>query len=65
VGQYLIPAGTTLDRADWQWNGVTLPWPVPANAMALDQEAYDELCRHHEPHRVLVPPYSEIKRKGA
>jgi hypothetical protein len=52
-GATLIPQGAMMDRADWKWNGFQLPWPPPINAMALDNEAYDELLKHYERHRIM------------
>ena len=46
-GGTLIPVGSLLDHADWQWNGAPLPWPPPVNAVALDQSAYDTLLQFH------------------
>ncbi len=65
-GAVLVPAGTILDRADWQWLGIALPWPPPINAMALDQEAYDELLKHHwsDAHRLMTPAGGGINRHG-
>ncbi len=53
-GAKLVPVGTILDTEDWTWNGTTLPWPPPVNAMALDQESYDELARHYDYFRILT-----------
>ncbi len=65
-GAVLVPAGTILDRADWTWLGIRLPWPPPINAMALNQEAYDQLLQHHrhEAHRLMTPAGSTINRHG-
>jgi hypothetical protein len=49
VGQFLIPAGTEIDGNAPQWNGVALPLPMPMNAKALDQEAYDHLVESYSP----------------
>ncbi|MGA8293008.1 MAG: hypothetical protein WB820_10965 [Rhodoplanes sp.] len=67
VGPYRIPAGTVLDRADWQWNGLALPRPPPLDVvMCLDQAAYDEMVEHYELYafRILTPPNSDIDRHG-
>ena len=53
-GAVLIPTGTVLDRADWKYAGWDLPWPPPVNAIALDQEGYDEMLKHYERHRILT-----------
>ena len=45
-----IPAGTILDGENLQWNGMQLPTPLPMNAKALDQPAYDAMVRWYEPH---------------
>ena len=48
VGQWCIPTGTVLTgvaRGDGElvepptWNGITLPMPMPLNAIALDEDA--------------------------
>jgi len=46
VGQWLIPASTILNGAAGpdgkitvKWNEITLPMPIPINAIALDNEA--------------------------
>jgi hypothetical protein len=41
VGQFVIPAGTVIDSADWKWGGFPLPLAVPIDAICLDQEAYN------------------------
>jgi len=53
-GAKLVPVGTILDTEDWTWNGATLPWLPPVNAMALDQESYDELAGHYDYFRILT-----------
>jgi len=62
VGALLVPARTILDQRNWRWTGVALPWPPPVTAMALDQEAYDELLKHHPHH--LVQSVPGIERHG-
>ena len=42
-GSVLIPPGTVLDGHWLRYNGVPLPIPLPFNAMACDQEAYDQM----------------------
>jgi hypothetical protein len=39
VGQYLIPAGTIIIGKPAKYNGVDLPFPMPIDAMPLDEEA--------------------------
>ena len=67
VGPYVIPAGTVLDTADWEWKGLALPRPPPIDAvMCLDQAAYDEMVEHYELYafRILTPSNSDIERRG-
>jgi hypothetical protein len=48
TGQHIIPANTVIDES-MQWNGIPIPWPLPLNAKALDQEALNALaCWHGE-----------------
>lgn len=62
-GAKLIPVGTLLDHADWQWNGTPLPWPPPINAIALDQAAYDTLLQFH-PYYLILTANDAIDRHG-
>ena len=62
-GAFLVPEGTTLDRTDWTIHGMPLPWPPPPNALALDQEAYDEMLRYY-PHYVIMTADPAINRHG-
>jgi hypothetical protein len=55
VSQYLIPPDTLLDRADWKWNGIDLPTPLPLCLQPLDAEAYAELLKWHPAHLVARP----------
>ena len=59
-----IPAGTVIDTASAEW-AFLAGRPPPPNAMALDQEAYDELLRSYGHDRVLTPAYgNDIRRHG-
>ena len=45
----MIPPGTVLDTADWEWEGLALPRPPPIDAvLCLDQAAYDEMVEDYE-----------------
>jgi hypothetical protein len=61
-GALLVPAGTLLDHADWQFLGTPLPWPPP-NVIARDQEAYDELLNHY-PAWTIITGNTSIVRHG-
>ena len=67
VGPHVIPAGTVLDTADWEWEGLALPRPPPIDAVVcLDQAAYNEMVEHYELYefRILTSPNAEIDRRG-
>ena len=55
-GSVSVPVGTYLSRRDWTYNGFPLPDALPVNLMALTKDAYEELHRYHEYHRVQTPP---------
>jgi hypothetical protein len=55
-GAVVIPTGTFLSFKDWRWNGQELPWPPPVTCVALDQQSYQELLKHYEPHKVSCRP---------
>jgi hypothetical protein len=66
VGPHVIPAGTVLDTADWEWEGLALPRPPPIDAvLCLDQAAYDEMVKHYEAYafRILTTPDADIDRR--
>ena len=61
-GALCVPAGTVIEwQADGerariagvptepQWQGTRLPLPLPLNAKALDQAAYDAMVQWYEP----------------
>ncbi len=48
-GSVCVPAGTEIDGNDPLWRGMALPLPMPLNARALDQEAYDAMVAWYEP----------------
>ncbi|MGY4227605.1 hypothetical protein ACVMIH_004966 [Bradyrhizobium sp. USDA 4503] len=61
-GSLLVPAGTVIEWIDDpeaariagvptypQWQGTRLPLPMPLNAKAMDQAAYDQMVRWIEP----------------
>jgi len=60
-GQHCVPAGTFLDGNDPRWLGISLPLPMPMNAIALDQEAADALARWYPDHRYLLRAAEGIK----
>jgi hypothetical protein len=49
TGNLCVPAGTEIDGHDPKWCGVPLPLPMPLNAKAMDQEAYDALVDWYYP----------------
>ena len=50
VGQWLVPAGTIItDDLHWGATGIKFPVPLPINARALNQSAYDQLCKWYGP----------------
>lgn len=61
-GALIVPAGTTLEanlaNPDFRLNGVKLPEQMPLTAIALDQDAYDAMCRWHggQEHRFHYGP---------
>jgi hypothetical protein len=60
VGQWYVPVGTVIDER-MLWNGsVALPPPMPLNAWACDQEAYDQLCAWYPEllHRLRYDPHN-------
>ncbi len=52
AGQLFVPAGTIIDGNDPMWNGNPLPLPMPLNAKALDQDAYDAMVAWYTPHLI-------------
>ena len=67
VGPYVIPPGTVLDTADWEWEGLALPRPPPIDAVVcLDQAAYNEMVEHYELYefRILTSPNADVDRRG-
>jgi hypothetical protein len=69
----VLPAGTILDaatdklgdRVGWKFQNVALTWPPPVNAMALDQDGYDEMLRHHPYWQIQTPGFGDgIIRHG-
>jgi hypothetical protein len=66
VGQYAIPGGTVLERDNFTWNGIALPWPPPIDSIALNQSAYNDLIaaypQHH--HRIMTRHDAGIVRHG-
>jgi hypothetical protein len=45
-GQHYVPAGTIIDeRLMWDAHNIPLPTPLPINARALDQGAYERMLQ--------------------
>jgi hypothetical protein len=63
-GAVVVPTGTFLSFKEWRFNGMALPWPPPVTCQAQDQESYNELLKHYEPHRVANPPQQTPKFGG-
>jgi len=65
-GSMVVPASTILDRKEWSFNGIALPWPPPLNVICLDQEAFDEMLKAYPLYRanILTRPFSDIQRSG-
>jgi hypothetical protein len=51
VGAHFIDVGTIIEGPDFRnpITGLPLPIPLPINARALDQEAYDLMCEWVNP----------------
>ena len=64
-GALLVPAGTVIDGNDPKWNGTSLPTPMPLNAKALDQDAYDALCVWYQDHLYLLQYAAGIKPRSS
>ena len=60
-GALFVPAGTVIDGNDPKWLGAALPKPMPMNAKALDQDAYDALCLWYQHHLHLLQYAAGIK----
>jgi hypothetical protein len=44
-GRHYVPTGTIItDDFRWADTGIALPPPMPINARALDQEAWEQMC---------------------
>jgi hypothetical protein len=56
VGAHLIDVGTIIDGPDFRnpITGLPLPTPLPINARALSQDAYDQMCAWYPHHRHLL-----------
>jgi hypothetical protein len=48
-GAMLIPAGTIVEGEPPTWNHMTLPQPLPIDAVALDDEAAEAMRRWYPP----------------
>jgi hypothetical protein len=45
-GAHYVPVGTIItDDLMWGDSGIKFPVPLPINARALNQSAYDQLCK--------------------
>jgi hypothetical protein len=68
VGAHLIDVGTIIEGPGFRnpITGLPLPTPLPINARALDQAAYDQLCEWHSPewwHRLSYDPHTVRPRR--
>ena len=62
-GATLIPAGTIVE-GDPSWNGMTLPMPMPINAVPLDADAAQLMLGWYEPehwHRLRFGPGTDVE----
>jgi hypothetical protein len=62
VDQWYVPVGTVIDGNDLRWNGsVVLPTPLPLNAYALDDEAFEQMRAWYPAqlhHRLRYDPHN-------